>query len=241
MKTRITKAFAFLFIATLTTSCMLDGISSVTGNRNVITETRKINDDFTKIEVGQGIQLYITQDDDVSLVVIADENLHKLIRTEVKNGVLKISSKRNIRRAKSKKIYLSVSNISSIKATSGSDVVTENTIKADIIDVHVSSGADARIDVNADTVNSSSSSGADLRIKGTANYYTAKATSGSSIRAYGLKSKNATVKVNSGANIDVYAIESLIAKASSGGDVDYKGNPKKIDKKSSSGGSISSN
>lgn len=241
MKTRITKAFAFLFIATLTTSCMLDGISSVSGNRNVITETRKINDDFTKIEVGQGIQLYITQDDDVSLVVKADENLHKLIRTEVKNGVLKISSKRNIRRAKSKKIYLSVSNISSIKATSGSDVVTENTIKADIFDVHVSSGADARIDVNADTVNSSSSSGADLRIKGTANYYTAKATSGSSIRAYGLESKNATVKVNSGANIDVHATESLTAKASSGGDIDYRGNPKRIDKKKSSGGSISSN
>ncbi|MFT5761534.1 MAG: hypothetical protein ACI8WA_000649 [Polaribacter sp.] len=241
MKTRITKAFAFLFIATLTTSCMLDGISSVTGNRNVITETRKINDDFTKIVVGQGIQLYITQDDDVSLVVTADENLHKLIRTEVKNGVLKISSKRNIRRAKSKKIYLSVSNISSIKATSGSDVVTENTIKADIFDVHVSSGADARIDVNADTVNSSSSSGADLRIKGTANYYTAKATSGSSIRAYGLESKNATIKVNSGANIDVHVTESLTAKASSGGDIDYRGNPKRIDKKKSSGGSISSN
>lgn len=241
MKTLITKAFAFLFIATLTSSCMIDGISSVTGNRNVITETRKINDDFTKIEVGQGIQLYITQSDDLSLVVKADENLHKLIRTEVNNGVLKISSKRNIRRAKSKKIYLTVPNISSIKATSGSEVITENTIKADVFDIHVSSGADARIDVNADTVNSSSSSGADLRIKGTANYYTAKATSGSSIRAYSLESKNATIKVNSGANIDVYAIESLTAKASSGGDIDYKGNPKKIDKKTSSGGSVSSN
>tara|TARA_R110002124_G_scaffold79337_7_gene211096 strand:+ start:14015 stop:14677 length:663 start_codon:yes stop_codon:yes gene_type:complete len=220
---------------------MIEGISSVTGNRNVITETRKINDDFTKIEVGQGIQLYITQDDNLSLVVKADENLHKLIRTEVKNGVLKISSKRNIRRAKSKKIYLSAPNINAIKATSGSDVVTENTIKADIFEAHVSSGADARIDVNADTVNSSSSSGADLRIKGTANYYTAKASSGASIRAYGLESKNATVKVSSGADIDVHATESLTAKASSGGDIDYRGNPKNVDKKKSSGGSISSN
>ncbi len=241
MKSIITKAFAFLFIATVSTSCMLDGINSVSGNRNVISETRKINDDFTKIEIGQGIQLYITQDNDLSLVVKADENLHKLIKTEVINGVLKISSKRNIRRAKSKKIYLTAPNINGIKATSGSDVVTENTINADIFDAHVSSGADARIDVNADSVNSSSSSGADLRLKGTTNYFSAKATSGSSIRAYGLKSKNATVKVNSGANIDVHAVESLTAKASSGGDIDYRGNPKKIDKNKSSGGSISSN
>ena len=93
MKSIITKTFAFLFIVTVSTSCMLDGINSVSGNRNVISETRKINDDFTKIEIGQGIQLYITQDNDLSLVVKADENLHKLIKTEVVNGVLKISSK----------------------------------------------------------------------------------------------------------------------------------------------------
>jgi len=241
MNSLITKTFALLFIATVSTSCMIDGITSVSGNRNVNTETRKINDDFTKVEVGQGIQLYITQDDNLSLVVKADENLHNLIETEVRNGVVKITSKRNIRRAKSKKIYLSAPRIDAIKATSGSDVVTENTLKADIFDVHVSSGADARIDINADTINSSSSSGADLRIKGTANYFTAKATSGSSIRAYSLESKNATVKVNSGADIDVFAVESLTAKASSGGDIDYKGNPKRLDKKKSSGGSISSN
>ena len=240
MKSLITKTFALLFIATVSTSCMIEGISSVSGNRNVITETRKINDDFTKIQVGQGIQLHITQEDNLSLVVKADENLHKLIETEVRNGVLKISSKRNIRRAKSKKVYLSAPNINAIKATSGSDVVTENTINANEFEAHVSSGADARIDVNADTVNSSASSGADLKIKGTANYYTAKASSGSSIRAYSLESKNATVKASSGANIDVHAIESLNAKASSGGDIDYRGNPKKIDKRSSSGGSISS-
>ena len=241
MKSVITKAFALLFIATVSTSCMIDGISSVSGNRNVITETRKINDDFTKVEVGQGIQLFITQEDNVSLVVEADENLHDLIETEVRNGVLKISSRRNIRRAKSKKVYLSMPNINAIKATSGSDVVTENTIKADAFDVHVSSGADAKIDVNAETVNSSSSSGADLRIKGTANSFTAKASSGSSIRAYSLESKSANVRVSSGADIDVYVIESLNARASSGGDIDFRGNPKNVDKRKSSGGSISSN
>ena len=241
MKSLITKTFVLLFIATVSTSCMIEGISSVSGNRNVITETRKINDDFSKVEVGQGIQLYITQDDDLSLVIKADENLHDLIETEVRNGVLKITSRRNIRRAKSKKIYLSAPRIDAIKATSGSDVVTENTINATVFDVHVSSGADARIDVNAETVTSSSSSGADLRIKGTANYFTAKASSGSSIRAYSLESKNANARVSSGADIDVYAIESLNARASSGGDIDYRGNPKKIDKRKSSGGSISSN
>ena len=43
----------------------------------------------------------------------------------------------------------------------------------------------------------------------------------------------------SGADINVYASESLNAKATSGGDVDFRGNPKNVDKKESSGGDIS--
>lgn len=240
MKTLITKAFALLFIATVSTSCMIDGLNSVTGNKNVVTETRDIQEHFDSVKVGQGIELYITQDSKTSLVVKADDNLLRLIRTEVKNGVLVISSKRNIRRAKSKRVYLSAATINGIKATSGSDVVTENTITADTFSLSTSSGADARVEVNADTVNTSSSSGADLRIKGKANHHTAKASSGASIKAYGLESKNVTVKVSSGANIDIHASESITAKASSGGDIDYRGNPKKVDKKKSSGGSVSS-
>lgn len=239
MKTSLTKAFALLFIATVSTSCMIDGINSVSGNRNVTTESRKINDDFTKIDVGQGIDVYITQGKNTKLVLEADENLHKLIKTEVKNGVLKIYSKKNIWRAKAKKVYITASTINAIDVSSGADVTTENTINTDTFEIHTSSGADARINVNADTVNSSASSGSDLVIKGTANYHSTKATSGSSIKAYELESKNVTAKVSSGADIDVYASESLTAKASSGGDIDFRGNPKKVDKKKSSGGSVS--
>lgn len=239
MKTLITKTFALLFIATVASSCMIDGFNTVTGNRNVVTEERSIDENFDRVKVGQGIELYITQDSKTSLVVKADENLHKLIRTEVENGVLKISSKRNIRRAKSKRIYLSAPVINGIKATSGSDVFTENVITADTFDASTSSGADARIHVNAETVNTSSSSGADLRIKGKSQYHNASASSGSSIKAFSLVSKTVTAKVSSGADIDIHATESLTAKASSGGDIDFRGNPKRVDKRKSSGGSIS--
>ena len=45
----------------------------------MVTEARKHSiTTLTKIEVGQGIQLYITQDsNDLSLVVKADENLQR--------------------------------------------------------------------------------------------------------------------------------------------------------------------
>ena len=48
-----------------------------------------------------------------------------------------------------------------------------------------------------------------------------------------------TAKVSSGASISVHASESIDGKASSGGGISFEGNPEKITRKTSSGGSIS--
>lgn len=241
MKAKISKILLLFVLTTLTTSCMIDGINRVTGNRNVTTENRKVNEHFTEIHASNGIDVYITQDDNESITVECDENLQDVIKTEISNGVLKIYSKKNIWRAKSKKVYVSAKEINTINATSGSDVVSENTINTKVLTISTTSGADAKILVNATTVNSSATSGSDLKIIGKSEYHSSKATSGSSIYAYELESENVIANVTSGADINVNATKSLEAKATSGGDIDYKGNPKKIIKKTTSGGSISSN
>lgn len=239
MKTTILKLMVVFFTTTLISSCGVDLFNRIDGNRHVVTENRKLNDDFTAVKVSTGIDLYITQGNNVSLTVEADENLHDIIKTEVRDGQLRIYSEKNIWKAKARKVHLTVRTLNELKATSGSDVRSENAIKTDDFKVSVSSGADARITVIATHVRSSASSGADLRISGKTVSHTSKATSGSSIRAYELKSETTTVKVSSGANIDIHASKEIDAKASSGGDIDYRGNPKRIHKKTSSGGSVS--
>ena len=240
MKTTITKLTAILFLATIVTSCGIDMFNRIDGDRNVVSKKRKINDDFTRVKVSNGLDLYIKQGNKTSLTVEADENLHEIIITEVKGDMLKIYTDRNIRRAKARKVYLTVTSLEELKATSGSDVFSENTLTASDLEVSTSSGADMRIEVDADNVTSSSSSGADLKISGKSNTHSANASSGSSISAYGLKSKDVTARVSSGADISVYAIESINARASSGGDIRYKGNPEKVQRKTSSGGGVSS-
>jgi uncharacterized membrane protein len=239
MKTTIKKLSVILFVSVFISSCGIDMFNRVDGNRNVVTQKRKINNDFSKVKVSSGIDLYIRQGERVSLTVEADENLHDIIMTEVEGGKLKIYSEKNIWRAKAKKVYLTVVDIEELKATSGSDAYSENTLKVRDFDLSVSSGADAEISVSADNLTTSASSGADLRVSGESNYHYSSASSGSSIRAYSLKSKNVTVKVSSGADINIFASESLDARASSGGDIDYRGNPEHINKKTSSGGSVS--
>lgn len=238
MKT-LTKGFLLLFVTTVFTSCGVDLFNRIEGNRNVITEKREVSNDFSRVKVSSGIDLYIKQGSKTELTVEADENLHDYIMTEVDGDQLKIYVDGNIWRAKARKVYLTVTNIEELRATSGSDVYAQSVIKAKDLEVSTSSGADMRIEVDAVNVTSSSSSGSDLRITGKSNTHSTSATSGSSIHAYGLESKDVTARVSSGADIGVFASESISARASSGGDIRYKGNPEKVNKKTSSGGGVS--
>lgn len=239
MKTIISKLIALFLIVTVTTSCTVDMLNRVNGNRNVTTEKRKIKNDFSVVKVSTGLDLYITQGDRVSLTVEADENLHDIIKTEVnENGKLSIYSEKNIWKAKARKVHLTVTNLQELIATSGSDVYSENTLKVDDLKVSVTSGADANIKVDANNVETISTSGADLAISGSAKNHISRATSGASIKAYNLESKTVTAKATSGADIDVYVSENINATATSGGDIDYKGNPKTITKKETSGGDV---
>ncbi|WP_299094672.1 head GIN domain-containing protein [uncultured Winogradskyella sp.] len=215
--------------------------TGIDGNKKVVTQDRNISNNFESIKVSQGLDLYITQSNDVSLSVEADENLHDIIMTDVENGTLLIYTTENIRRAASKKINLSIDNISAIKATSGSDVFSTNTIKTNSLELNCTSGADITLDVKTETLNCYSTSGSDIRVSGTTKSLFAEATSGSDIKASDLIAETSKVKATSGADISVNTSKELTARATSGGDIRYSGNPEKVDKSDNSAGSVRAN
>lgn len=239
MKTITKKLLLFLFVTTLLSSCNVNMFNRVNGNRNVVTENRSTKEDFTRVKVSTGLDLYLSQGTENKITLEADENLHDIIITEVKDGELRIYSEKNIWNAKARKIYVTIKNLERVTATSGADVYAKETLKVNNINVISTSGADIRISLDANSVQSTATSGSDIELSGITNNHSSNATSGASIDAYELRSKSVTVNVTSGADINVYASESIDARATSGGDVDFKGNPKQVNKKSSSGGSIS--
>ena len=231
----------YLTLLFTTTSCGIDGILGIKGNKNVVSEDRTVNADFEIISVQQGINLFITQGESVQLNVEADENILDILMTEVKNNELKIYFKKNVYQAKARNVYLTASTISEIKASSGASVKSENTILAKSLDLDSSSGSSIVIYTNTNELTSESSSGSTITIFGKSEIFSAKASSGSSINANELKTFDAITKVSSGADIKVNVTGKLTAKASSGGAIDYKGNPEDVDKEATSGGSVSEN
>lgn len=231
----------YLALLFTTTSCFVDGVIGIRGNRNVVSEERSIRSDFEIINVQQGINLTITQGKPTDIRVEADENILDLLITEVKNNELNIYFEKNVNQAKARNVYLTTETISKIKASSGASVKSENTIQATSLNLDSSSGSTIKIHANANDIKSESSSGSSIKLYGKCNTFSAEASSGSTINAQELKTSNAKTSTSSGANIDVFVTGKLTAKASSGGDIDYEGNPSEVDKETSSGGSVSGN
>ena len=238
--TTLTKIIVATVLSLLLLSCNFDAtFGSINGTGNVISVERNITEDFTKIKTSRGLDVYLTQGDVVSLTVEADENLHDIIKTEVVNGTLKIYSDENIGRSESKKVRLTFKNISNIKSTSGSDVYSTNTINVDDLEINSTSGSDIDLSLNTETLTCKSTSGSQITLRGKTHSLNAKATSGSNIKAEDLQASSSHVSASSGAGITVNTKKELFAKASSGGDIKYYGNPEKVQKSDHVSGNIS--
>ncbi|APQ16021.1 head GIN domain-containing protein [Maribacter hydrothermalis] len=204
------------------------------GNGVVVEETREITEDFTTVSSSEGIEVFVTQGADFDISVEADENIMDLIGTDIKNGKLKIHSIENIGRA-TKKVYVTMPKVTGLLASSGSHLSTENTIKADKLEVDASSGAIINVNVNATNMEIDASSGANITLEGTANEVYVDASSGANIKAKDLSTLVATADASSGANISIDVSDNLTAEASSGGNISYQGNPSVQKNKSVSG------
>lgn len=221
-------------------SCInMNWSTGVKGNGNVVMETRTVNEPFSKIKATEGLNVYLTQGGSKSITVEADENLQELILTEVKDGVLKIHCKEQIGKASSKKVNVNFKSISDITSTSGSNVYSTNTISSETLVLNSSSGSNMKVSVNTNDLTCDSSSGSNLKVSGETLSLSADASSGSNIKAGDLKAESSKVSASSGANLTVNTSKALIAKASSGANVKYYGDPEMLDTDKSSGGSVS--
>lgn len=231
----------FLLLLFTTTSCFVEGMTGIKGSKIVISEDRNISSNFESIDVQQGINVFVTQGNSTEINVEADDNIINLLITEVKNNELKIYFKKNVSKTKARNVYLTTSSINEINTSSGAKVKGENTIQTNTLDLDSSSGSSIKIRVNANEVTSETSSGSNMKIEGETNKFSASSSSGSSINASNLKTVDAHAKASSGSSIYLNVTGELTAKASSGGDIDYEGNPSQVNKDTSSGGSVSGN
>ncbi len=204
------------------------------------TETRAIPDIITQVYVSSGIDLYVTQGNNISLEIEADKSFMGKIITEVKGHELRIYTESRIswKRTTIPKVHLTINQLNRIVCSAGADVYTKNVIKTDSLELIAKSGADIYATVDTKLLKLKTSSGSDIKVKGKAVTLIASAGSGSDIIADDLAAKYVKVSTSAGSDAKVYALESIDAHASSGSDIIFYGNPTTKNIEKSSGGDV---
>lgn len=235
------KNLKFLLIATLclgvTVCADAQFRRTVTGNKNVVKKDREAGK-FTELKVSTGIDVYLRQSDKETISVEADENLHEYIRTEISGGVLNVYSDANIIRAEMKRVYVTMKDIRSLKTSSAGDIIGETPVKTSELELSANSAGDIKLEVYAKEIRVDISSSGDITLTGETDMLDASLSSAGDLNAYGLETKEADVSASSAGGADINVSEKLTARASSAGDINYKGNPKYLDAHSSSAGGI---
>ncbi|OFY60315.1 MAG: hypothetical protein A2X04_03425 [Bacteroidetes bacterium GWF2_41_9] len=221
----------------MTLSSQAQNRKTVYGNKKVVSKEREAGS-FDGLRVSSGIDVYLKQGNKEAITVETDENLQEYILTEIDGGVLRVYTEVNIRDSKEKKVYVTMKDIRSIKASSAGDVIGESIIKSDELELSASSAGDIKLEVYARKLDVNISSSGDMTLSGEADVLEADMSSAGDLKAYNLKVREADISASSAGDADVNVTERLRARSSSAGDINYTGNPRYIDANSSTAGSV---
>lgn len=184
---------------------------------------------FDAITVSSGIDLYLTQGASETLTIKGDNNLIKDVIVEQNGSSITIKKKEGVNwnklfKGQSIKVYVNFKTLKSLAATGGSDVYTQNTLKADVLNLRASGGSDLKLTLACKDLTLNVSGGSDADLKGSGENLQLNASGGSDVNAFGYVVNYAKANVSGGSDANIYVNKALEAGASGGGDVNYKGN-----------------
>jgi hypothetical protein len=189
----------------------------VHGSGNVASEKRDLSG-FKSIETGGVFQLEVTAQKDFSVEVEADDNLLPLIRTEVRDGVLRIETEKRLKSSGPIRIRVSAPDIERLDI-SGAASATLSNIKNSALAID-SSGA-SKINVSGETSKLS------VDVSGA-----------TKINADELKAENAVIDSSGASYISVNVSGDLTSDVSGASKVVYSGSPKNVITKKSGVSSV---
>ncbi|MBT8303834.1 MAG: DUF2807 domain-containing protein [Bacteroidia bacterium] len=240
MKKLILFTTAILFISTAHAQWW--GGKRIKGNGKMTKITRTTSD-YDAISCAGSMDYILIAGEEGNITIEGEENLLEYIVTEVKDGKLKIKTKKNSNISPSRNMTIKVTipfkDIDHVALAGSGDLWNEDKITASNLKVALAGSGDVVLDIEANAVKGSIAGSGDLTLKGQTNELDASVAGSGDFHGFNLQSNNTTVSVAGSGDAKVVSNGSLKARVSGSGDIQYKGNPTKEDTKVSGSGSIS--
>ena len=229
------------YISILFLVCAIIAISGCisphgSGSGNVVNATRNVSGFNSVVLSGTGT-LVITQGNNESLVIEAEDNVGPNITTNVNNNQLSISQINTPVPTKPIKYYLTVKDLNSIQID-GAGQIESNTLNTNNLTIKINgAGQSTMTNLNVITLIIDINGAGKLNLGGTATNQTIKIAGAGNYNATNLTSKTASINIDGGGNAVIRASDLLNVIINGAGDISYIGNPQ-INKQISGAGNV---
>ena len=213
--------------------------AQVVGSGKVVTEDRQVSN-FNQVAVSGIGDLVITQGQDETLKIEAEDNLIPLIKTEISNGKLTISFEDrgrpvSIHNTKPIKYFLGVKDLQGI-TVSGSGNVSADALSTGDLKLTLSGSGNFNLaSLQAKKLAVVMSGSGDFDLAGKADSQDVNISGSGTYRAGDLETSNTVLSISGSGKTQVWATENLDLRVSGSGDVEYYGQPKMTQNISGSG------
>jgi hypothetical protein len=191
--------------------------SKIKGSGNLTTSSRNVSN-FKGVEVGGIINVEIKRSEKLSVVIEADDNILPLIKTEVSNGVLEISTRKRFKTPNNITVKISAPDINSVDTSGVANVVYEG--------------------VETDSLSLESSGASKISVSGNVGSLTVDMSGASRVKAVALKANKANIDGSGASSARVDVTSSLVSDLSGASSLTYSGSPAELKKSISGGASI---
>ena len=235
------KSILLIAMILIGTSAHAQWWKRIKGNGNTITQTRQTAN-YDKVSVSGSFDVQLVRGEEGEITLKGEENLLEHIEVYVKNNVLILKVKDNINLSsswnKTITIEVPVIEITGVKLSGSGDISTQTTLKATDFNAAVSGSGDISLAIEATNLHVQISGSGDINLSGSADDLTVKVSGSGDVNAYDVAAQDATVTVSGSADVTLTVKGTLNAKVSGSGDIQYKGNPKKVVSKVSGSGDV---
>lgn len=217
---------------------VISSCNNIIGSGRIVSEKRTVGP-FTGISASQAISVEVSIGAEPAVTVEADDNLIKYVSTSVSGGVLRIRMEDNTSFSNSHiRVYVTATELDKLTASTSADINVKDPIRSEgKLVFKASSSATIDASVEAPAVEAEANTSADIKLQGKTRDYKAEVSTSAEIKSAELMSENTDVTATTSGSARVHASITLKAKASTSGDIEYRGGAS-VEKNISSSGSV---
>ncbi|TVR40750.1 MAG: DUF2807 domain-containing protein [Bacteroidia bacterium] len=212
-------------------------LETVEGSGNVIIERREVAE-FQRIDVRGNIRLHISQGDENSMSIEADDNLVELVIAKQDQDKLYLYLAKGIHKDATMNISLQIKQLTELNVSAGTRVFANDTIRGVSLKHVLQAGSESNLTLEYENMNLLVQAGGISNLSGSVSHASVSSLAGAIINAQKLEVENLEINGRAGSINTFHVTGTISGRARNGAIVNYTGEPDLKDFRSERGGLI---